>query len=108
MLVIWCFEFLRGLFFAVFLARIVIHKLHPDFSLFELLRIDRELVHVARAGRRHDPLAVELEAAGMAGTLKYFAIGHIADEAAEMRANGVEAGHLVALTAEIHGADQLI
>src|SRR6266850_2135764 len=49
------------LLLAILFPRIVVHELHPDFALLQLLCVHNQVVHIPRAGRRHDPLAVELE-----------------------------------------------
>src|SRR3954470_6265613 len=100
--------FSRRFLFSMFFARIIVHKLNPHFALLQLLRIDLQFVHIPRAGRRLDALAVELEAAGVTGTLKYLTIGGIADEAAGVWTNRVEAKDLLADAPQINRANRLV
>src|SRR5688572_10990662 len=76
-----------GLFFAVFLAGIVVDEFDPDLSLLEFVGIDFERVHVAGAGGWMNALSVELKAARVAGALEDIAVGRVGNEAAGVRAN---------------------
>src|SRR5262245_10343628 len=112
---LWFSAFIRhssfpsgGLLFAVFIAGVVVDEVDPDFAVFELLFVDGEGVHVTGAGGGKDPVAVELEAAGVAGTLEALAVGGVGNEAAGVGADGVEALDLVSATAEIDRADGLV